>query len=842
MKKIIAFFLLTSLLLSAKTIKEIKFDRKDLYPLLPFKAGDEISPALIREAVVNLYKTGLFYNVEVKAIDKNNDVIIFIKTTPAKFFGKVKIKGKIGIKKRRLKKLCREFYPFKEQFREKKLNEFLKTIKVKFAELGFPDAKITCLLKTEKNTVYPEITINCGKPLIVRSIKTNNLKLYKKFIKIKKGHVYNKELFTHGIKKLKAYLLKMHYLNSKIDYKESVKGKDVFLEVSIEKGKKFEIRSKNLKIDKTESEDICAFLKRGKINNATIKITEKNLYFKALKMGYADPEIKIEIDKNHLFCSINHPVKKEIKSVQLNSPIPLKLTKKIRFFNKLTKSNIYSTLSSQLSAKGYLRPSIRFEYDDQLHKLTVNVRPGKRYIVGKIKIVSDVPLSKELINSLIKEGETFNKDKLTHSIEVLKTYLAGEGYFNPSVNITITKAEDNLIPVKIMVAAGKKKKIEDIVIIGNRNIKKEDILKFADFKKGETINKTEIENFINKLEFSGLFTSAKADIIDRKNGNSILLLKLKENRLYTFSYAIGVNSDEGLRFTAKIKKRYLFKTFLTGTTIVRVSSKRKQGYFTINGEKHFLSSLYFTLEDRDDYRFSRYGFSVSYRGNIFSHLRYIESIEFTKNNLTNLRVPLKEIKKELQPDYTIGLKTNILYDRRNNVLFPEKGFFVNTTIFPAYVVNDDRFFLKTSLKFGFYFNNLEIISRIGKIFTRDNYEIPLPQRFFIGGSTNLRISSFEKAGPLFSTGVPKGGNFLFVVSAEYKHHLKDVYYLTLFTDIGNVWEDSSDFSFDSCVKDAGVGVLIKTPVGPMKIQIATNLDKGTFPSRYKLVFSFGTTF
>lgn len=277
-------------------------------------------------------------------------------------------------------------------------------------------------------------------------------------------------------------------------------------------------------------------------------------------------------------------------------------------------------------------------------------------------------------------------------------------------------------------------------------------------------------------------------------------------------------------------------------TIFRVSSKRTQGYFTVSGEKHFLSSIYFTIEDKDDYKFSRFGLSLSYRYNLFSRIKFVESLEFTKNNLTNVQVPFQEIEKELQPDYTVGLRTNILYDRRNSILFPSKGYFVSLNLFPAYVLTDDEFFVKARLKTGFYFKKLEFITTIGKIFTKNGYQVPIPQRFFAGGSTNLRISSFEKAGPQFSTGVSRGGQFLFIFSGEYKYHIKDIYYFTVFADIGNVWEDSSDFSFSSCIKDAGIGLMVKTPVGPMKIQLAHNLDKGTFPSNYKLVFSFGTTF
>ena len=842
MKKLAFFLLLITISVKAEVIKEIDFNRPDLRPLFAFSEGEELTPSKVKRTIINLYNTGLFYNVKITTENTSNGLKVKIITTPAKYFGKLKTEGKIGIKKRRLKKLFRELYPYKEKYRKEIFDDFLTLLTEKFRELGFPDTEIEYELKEEGKFVNPTLKINCGKPLVVAKITVNNKKLYKKFVKIKEGDVYNKELFVHGIKKLRNYLKQKHFLNSDIKYTEKIEGKKVYLTVKIDKGKKFSLTTKNLEIDKEEMENICVFLKNGKLDDLTKKITEKNLYFEALKKGYSDPQIKLEITNDNLYCEIVKPKKQEIASIVINSKIPIPFQAKYKYFNKLTKSKIYGEISDYLKKQGYLTPSVKFSYSPETKTLTVNVKEGPKFVFGEITVQSPIQISKTFLSHTIKENQPFDKEKLLAVIPELRAYLLVEGYYNPQVRIRIGKAEKNRIPVIISISPGEKIVLKDIVIIGNKKVSNEKIIKMSPFKIGDYLSLNEIEEFKNNLEMSGLFDKIETKLVENKKNSGVLLVKLRESRFYSFSYAFGINSDESLRFTAKVKKKYLFNTFLTGTTIFRVSAKRVQGYFTVSGEKHFLSSVYFTVEDKDDYKFSRYGFSLSYSTNLFSNIKFVESLEFTKNNLTNLNVPIEEIDKDLHPDYTIGLRTNLLWDRRDNVLFPTKGFFVNTSVFPAYVLNDDEFFLKAKVKAGFYFGNFEITQTIGKIFTRNGYEIPLPQRFFAGGSTDIRIASFEKAGPMFSTGVPQGGNFLFVFSAEYKYHLGDIYYLTLFTDIGNVWQDSSDFSFDSAIKDAGVGLLVKTPVGPIKIQLATNLDKGSYPSRYKLVFTMGATF
>ncbi len=841
MKRLAVFLLLITVSVHAEIIKEIDFNRSDLHPLLAFSEGENLTPSKVKRTITNLYKTGLFFNVKVSAYKIPGGLKVVITTQPAKYFGKIKTEGKIGIKKRRLKKLFKELYPYKEHFRKEIFNDFLNSLTEKFKELGFPDIKVEYKLNESGKFIDPVLQINCGKPLVVAKIKVNDRKLYKKFVKIREGDIYNKELFVHGIKKLKNFLRQKHFLNSKVDFSERIEGKKVFLTINIDKGRKFSLTTKNLEINKEEIENICVFLKNGKLDDLTKKITEKNLYFEALKKGYSDPEIKLEITNDNLYCEIVKPKKEEITSIVLNSNIKIPFESKYKYYNKLTKSKIYGEISNYLKKEGYLTPSVKFSYSPETGVLTVNVKEGPKYLFGKITVDSPVEISSTFLSHTVKENMPFDKEKLLAIIPELRAYLLVQGYYNPQVKVRVGKAENNKIPVIISIIPGKKVILKDIVIVGNKKVSDQKIIKMAPFKTGEYLSLNEIEEFRNNLEMSGLFDKIETELVESDN-SGVLLVKVRESRLYSFSYAVGINSDESLRFTAKVKKKYLFNTFLTGTTIFRVSAKRVQGYFTVSGEKHFLSSVYFTVEDKDDYKFSRYGFSLSYSINLFSNIKFVESLEFTKNNLTNLNVPIEEIDKDLHPDYTAGLRTNLLWDKRDNVLFPTKGFFGNTSLFPAYVLNDDEFFLKAKVKAGFYFGNLEIIQTIGKIFTKNGYRIPLPQRFFAGGSTDIRIASFEKAGPMFSTGVPEGGNFLFVFTAEYKYHLGDIYYLTFFTDIGNVWKDSSDFSLDSAIKDAGIGFLVKTPVGPIKIQLATNLDKGSYPSRYKLVFTMGATF
>jgi len=69
------------------------------------------------------------------------------------------------------------------------------------------------------------------------------------------------------------------------------------------------------------------------------------------------------------------------------------------------------------------------------------------------------------------------------------------------------------------------------------------------------------------------------------------------------------------------------------------------------------------------------------------------------------------------------------------------------------------------------------------------HEIPLPERFFMGGSDSLRAFSINQAGPRDpETGFPIGGNALFLNSLEFEVSIaQDRLGVVLFHDMGNVY-------------------------------------------------------
>ncbi len=111
-------------------------------------------------------------------------------------------------------------------------------------------------------------------------------------------------------------------------------------------------------------------------------------------------------------------------------------------------------------------------------------------------------------------------------------------------------------------------------------------------------------------------------------------------------------------------------------------------------------------------------------------------------------------------------------------------------------------------------------------------ELPASQRFFAGGDQSVRGYAYNSLGPKDSTGAVVGGRYLMVGSLEYERRVFDKWSVALFYDVGN----ATDGFTDPLMHGAGIGVRWQTPIGPVRLDLASALDKPGHPLRLHLFF------
>ncbi|WP_111892302.1 autotransporter assembly complex protein TamA [Acinetobacter sp. MB5] len=116
---------------------------------------------------------------------------------------------------------------------------------------------------------------------------------------------------------------------------------------------------------------------------------------------------------------------------------------------------------------------------------------------------------------------------------------------------------------------------------------------------------------------------------------------------------------------------------------------------------------------------------------------------------------------------------------------------------------------------------------LGYIFTDDFANVPYNLRFFAGGDQSIRGFDYKSLSPT-ENGYKIGGQALAVGSLEYNYQFKEGWRAAIFSDVGNAYDKS--FS-NSTAYSVGVGIRWQSPIGPIRLDVASGLSDPNHPIR-----------
>ena len=175
--------------------------------------------------------------------------------------------------------------------------------------------------------------------------------------------------------------------------------------------------------------------------------------------------------------------------------------------------------------------------------------------------------------------------------------------------------------------------------------------------------------------------------------------------------------------------------------------------------------------------------------------------------------------------------------------------------FAGGILGGDNDFYKFLLDSRYYVPLLEDLEVVGMLRARGGYvdvyggldEVPLQERFFLGGPNAYRGSKFRELSPIDpSTGERIGGNKFVLFTGEVSFPiLKELLKLNgaVFFDAANNFAEEEDFEFE-LEYAVGVGIGVVTPVGPIRVDLAYNPEPDARTGNDDFLFhlNFGRSF
>jgi outer membrane protein insertion porin family len=136
-------------------------------------------------------------------------------------------------------------------------------------------------------------------------------------------------------------------------------------------------------------------------------------------------------------------------------------------------------------------------------------------------------------------------------------------------------------------------------------------------------------------------------------------------------------------------------------------------------------------------------------------------------------------------------------------------------------------------------------------------QLPISERFFLGGRSTVRGFGENDVGPMGENGDPIGGDVSLNVNLELQFPLVYGFAGAIFSDGGAVYlQNANDknsngeplcdafcsFSLDNFRRSAGLGLRYITPIGPLSLDYGFKLDRRHGESIGAVHFSVGVLF
>lgn len=487
----------------------------------------------------------------------------------------------------------------------------------------------------------------------------------------------------------------------------------------------------------------------------------------------------------------------------------------------------------------------------------IHIDEGRQYFVEDVTVNGNNVFTNEQIREAmtnIKPGKVFSRDKLSVDLAAIRSKYFDEGYIFANVReSTSLDPETGKVNVKLEVYEGDLAYVNKIKIQGNDRTRDIVIRRELKLYPGDEFDGEKLRRSKQRLDNLGYFEDVNYDIEDSGVPNrKDLVVQVKEAKTGTFSFGGGYSTvDEVVGFIEIEQRNFDFTNWPTFTGGGQQLSLRAETGSTRNN-----TSLSFTEPWLFDYPISG-GFDLYRRerdrerdvGFAFDEKRVGGALRFGKQygeyNRGRIAYRYEEITvdnfdedvaadvlaeegENVVSTFTVGFSR----DLRDNPFSPTKGLYLNGVVdLAGGPMGGDKDFYRlsgtSSYNIPMKFNSvLEFRLRAGIVDAYgDSDKVPIFERFFAGGARTIRGYNERKVGPLDAvTEDPIGGEAMFVGNIEYTFPLIDFIKLAAFYDIGNVWAEIEDFGSGELKSGTGLGLRVKTPIGPISLDYGFPLN------------------
>ena len=526
-------------------------------------------------------------------------------------------------------------------------------------------------------------------------------------------------------------------------------------------------------------------------------------------------------------------------------------------------------------------------------EVVIRVEEGERYRVGVVKLGGDLEgdPARLLERVTLTSGQIFRGSRVRNDVTALQQRYADRGYaFVDVAPLTKVDPEDRLVDVTFMIERGPLVYFDQVKITGNAKTRDKVIRRELEVGEKDRYSSGKVIESRNALLRTGFFkdvamTRENTDKEDRID----LVVDVEEAPTGTFSIGAGYSTVSAFSFQTSLRERNLFGTGRGVSADLSFSSTDKEIVLGLVEPRVFDTridlglDIFHSTSEFSTWKSRRTGFATRLSAplryvnlpfigrhadrkeiegfddepefSILDHLHGGISYTYSRNRITDV---LSNAPASIEPGDTdtSAITPRLSYDTRNHFFVPTEGTRSGISVKLAGLGGDNRF-MRSDASMTRYFPILKdfewgekialmVGGRIGyaSSWTRD--ELPLFERYFVGGIGSVRGFEYRTLGPReCPDDTPNckdpdtiGGNKQLLVKTELHFPILDQWGLggSVFLDQGQAFGTSQNIDLKALKRSMGLATQWLSPIGPVKLSWAIPLNAK--PSDHKELLGF----
>lgn len=519
-------------------------------------------------------------------------------------------------------------------------------------------------------------------------------------------------------------------------------------------------------------------------------------------------------------------------------------------------------LENALKAAGYYAAKVEFRIEGDRESgaplgAVFAIAPGPLFRIATHVVVYDDDSEGKRPNTFEDAGVAVSEKADGASLENNQSrFLAAlfaAGF--PEARIIARRAEarleDGVATAVYVFASGRQARFNGVTVEGAPRTDDSYLADLKTWEDGETFDRARLVEYRDRLAATGLFASIDVEPgrID-DDGGALVRVVVKERKARTIGAGVSFSTTEGPGARLYLEHRNILRRGESARVEVEGSEVRQAiDLSALKPLPRFpgaaFAGLNFANETTDAFDARSLALSAGLSKKwLDDRLETRAGLAFETSKVEPRLVGAAAVADERT--YFVSAPVSLTWSTEDDPLALTKG--LKTSFFATPYAGADAFTrleatIRSRTRFGAEDRfTLAGRARFAATLGSGLRDLPVNKRVFSGGGSSVRGYDYQAVGPLDVSGTPVGGRSAVEAALEARARVYRRLELAVFADAGGVHAQSlPDFAGDYLV-GAGAGLRYHSPIGPIRIDIATPLERRATDRAFQLYISIGQPF